>query len=219
MALKNSRSQTEIIESSQIALQNAETNPKIKPLMEALGYTTAKIDEGRALVKAAKSLYDSNLDLEEQRANAYKAFENKRTEIDAIYAKDRKKAKIIFKNNEVVLNDLGLVGTVPKSYVKWLEKVTLFYATLNEQKALLKPLAVVQITPEYVNVQLALTTALATFRGAYTQAKGNAQNATKTKNKAFVALEKWMSDFYAMARIALEKEPQLLESLGKLVKS
>ena len=36
MALKNSKSQVEILEISQIALQNAETNPMIKPLMEAL---------------------------------------------------------------------------------------------------------------------------------------------------------------------------------------
>ncbi len=40
-----------------------------------------------------------------------------------------------------------------------------------------------------------------------------------TKNKAFKDLEKYMSSFYAVARIALENEPQLLESLGKLVKS
>ncbi|MCI2227689.1 hypothetical protein MC378_00830 [Polaribacter sp. MSW13] len=58
MGLKNTRSQTEILETSRIALQNVETNPVIKPLMEALGYNTTKIDEGKAILNNAKNLYN-----------------------------------------------------------------------------------------------------------------------------------------------------------------
>ena len=36
---------------------------------------------------------------------------------------------------------------------------------------------------------------------------------------AFDAMDDWMSEFYAVARIALEEKPQLLEVLGKHVKS
>ena len=57
------------------------------------------------------------------------------------------------------------------------------------------------------------------LRAARVQSDGIAQNATKTKNSAFKELEKWMGAFFAIARIALEDEPQLLESLGKFVKS
>jgi len=41
----------------------------------------------------------------------------------------------------------------------------------------------------------------------------------KEKEKTFKDLEKWMGFFFAIARIALEDEPQLLESLGKFVRS
>lgn len=219
MALKNTRSQTEILESTKIALQNVETNPTIKPLMEALGYNTAKIDAGKALLQNAKTNFDTNQSLEDTRAKAYNAFELKRIEIDNAYTKDRKKAKIILKTNTLVLKELGLVGTIPKSYVNWLKKVSLFYNTLNAQPDLVSQLEVVQITKDHLKDVLTALNELENLRANYIQAKGNAQNATKTKNKSFTILEKWMSDFYAMARIALEEEPQLLESLGKIVKS
>jgi hypothetical protein len=48
---------------------------------------------------------------------------------------------------------------------------------------------------------------------------GESQEATRGKDKALAELEEWMSDFYAVARIAMEDQPQLLESLGLLVRS
>ncbi|WP_339886029.1 hypothetical protein [Polaribacter vadi] len=219
MALKNTRSQTEILESCRIALQNVETNPVIKPLMEALGYNTTKIDEGKAILNNAKTLYIQNQELEDARGKAYQTFEEKRVAIDLKYATDRKKAKIIFKTDPLILKELGLKGALPRTYVKWLETVSLFYNTLNTQTEVLAKLATLQVTAQSVTDQLAAINELEDLRAAYIQAKGNAQNATKTKNKAFKDLEKWMSDFYAVARLALEGEPQLLESLGKFVKS
>tara|TARA_R110002096_G_scaffold264711_1_gene458187 strand:- start:1088 stop:1747 length:660 start_codon:yes stop_codon:yes gene_type:complete len=219
MALKNTRSQTEILESCRIALQNVETNPAIKPLMEALGYNTTKIDEGKAILNNAKTLYIQNQELEDARGKAYQTFEEKRVAIDLKYATDRKKAKIIFKTDPLILKELGLKGALPRTYVKWLETVSLFYNTLNTQTEVLAKLATLQVTAQSVTDQLASINELEDLRAAYIQAKGNAQNATKTKNKAFKDLEKWMSDFYAVARLALEGEPQLLESLGKFVKS
>ena len=218
MALKNSKSQTEILESSKIALTNVETNPIIKPLMEDLGYNTAKIDEGKALLNQAKTQFNSNQALEDKRAQAYKAFEEAKTSIEVKYAKDRKKAKIVFRQNTLVLKELGIKGIVPKSYVKWLETVNLYYNTLNTQPNILNQLATLQITQQHVTDLLAELNELENLRATYIQAKGNAQNATKTKSKAFKDLEKYMSDFFAVARIALESEPQLLEALGKLVK-
>ncbi|MHB0755157.1 PQLLE family protein [Polaribacter sp. M15] len=219
MALKNTRSQTEILESCKIALHNVETNSVIQPLMEALGYNTAKIDQGKALLTTAKTLYISNREQEDAKGRAYQKFENQRNTIDSAYSLDRKKAKIVFKDNLTVFKELGLKGGLPRSYVKWLETISLFYNTLNNQPDVLSKLATLQVTPTHVTEMLTALDTLENARAAYIQAKGNAQNATKTKNKAFKDLEKWMSNFYAVAKIALAQEPQLLESLGKLVKS
>lgn len=53
----------------------------------------------------------------------------------------------------------------------------------------------------------------------YLLKKGESQDATKLKDSAFGEIDDWMSEFYAVAKIALEDNPQLLESLGKFVRS
>lgn len=49
--------------------------------------------------------------------------------------------------------------------------------------------------------------------------KGESQDATKLKDTAFGELDDWMREFYAVAKIALEDNPQLLESLEKFVRN
>jgi hypothetical protein len=39
------------------------------------------------------------------------------------------------------------------------------------------------------------------------------------KNAAFKKLDAWMREFYAVAKVALYDTPQLMEALGKQVKS
>ena len=46
--------------------------------------------------------------------------------------------------------------------------------------------------------------------------EGEAQQATKDRVAAMDALDEWMSDFVAIACIALEEIPQFLEKLGIL---
>lgn len=219
MALKNQRSQAAILENAKIALQNVETNPTIKSLMESLGYNAAKMAEGNTVLQTAKSSYDENQLLDDNKAKTSKAFEDKRIALNVNFVRDRKKARVILSDDTLVLKELGVAGGIPKTYVKWLENINQFYNTLKNQPELAAKLTSVQITPEYIIESLAGIAELESLRAARTQNEGITQNATKIKDKAFKDLDKWMGSFFAIARIALENEPQLLESLGKFVRS
>jgi hypothetical protein len=219
MPLKNSKSKTEILKSSSIALSNAEANPVIKHLMENLGYTKAKINQGKAILEEAKAQYQHNHTLDDEKASAYKAFNDKKVQLESTYAKDRRKVKIICKQDPLILKELGIKGIIPKSYAQWLATVRQLYSTLNTQPVLLNKLASLQITPAQITEALEAIHALENLKAAYILLKGTAQNATQTKNSAFKSLDNYMRTFFAVARIALEREPKLLEALGKRVRT
>ena len=48
---------------------------------------------------------------------------------------------------------------------------------------------------------------------------GEAQEATEVRDKTLDKLAQWISDFRAVAKVALEENPQQLEKLGILARS
>jgi hypothetical protein len=107
---------------------------------------------------------------------------------------------------------------MPVAYVKWLETVRKFYTTSIADVEIQTKLSRLKITPDDLNAAKALIPEVETLRAAYLKEKGESQDATTLKDAAFAKLDAWMSEFYAVARIALEDNPQLLEALGLIVK-
>lgn len=114
---------------------------------------------------------------------------------------------------------LSLDGTIPAAYVSWLETVKKFYTEVLADTALQTKLSRLKITVEDLNVANTLIGELETARAVYMKEKGESQDATKQKDAVFVQLDDWMSEFYAVARIALQDNIQLLEALGVIVRN
>ncbi len=83
----------------------------------------------------------------------------------------------------------------------------------------MEQLAQFMMTTEQVDEMLAKIETMEIAKIAYHKERGEAQKATQDKNQAFEILDKWMTSFYAMANLALDGEEQLMESLGKMVRS
>ncbi len=58
---------------------------------------------------------------------------------------------------------------------------------------------------------------VAAARKAFTDDRGEAQEATLEKDEALTKLDDWMDEYLDIARYALKKKPQLLEVLGVVV--
>jgi hypothetical protein len=76
-----------------------------------------------------------------------------------------------------------------------------------------------KVTSEDLNAANTLISELEAARSEYLKEKGESQDSTKQKDAAFATLDDWMSEFYAVARIALEDNLQLLEALVVLVRN
>jgi len=132
---------------------------------------------------------------------------------DDTYMQFIKVSRVAFKNNLNTAISLGLSGRRKSSFSGWLDQTQQFYLTVLENTDFQTALARFGITLEKLQEGKALVAAVVTAKQSKESETGEAQQATKTRDAVLDALEDWMSDFIAIARIALE-DTQLSETLG-----
>lgn len=199
--------------------ENISKNETLKNELAEYGYDSEEIAKGKVLYDIAAEKLDINKAETAEEKLAYDQFRKKFEALKKSYTIDRKKVKIIYKNEAATLSVLGVKGTVSIRITEFLDSVDTLYKQLRASEDLLRPLARLKITEEHITAQLEALEEVKTAYNAYTKEKGESQQATKDKDKALAYLEKWVREFYAIAKIALEDQPQLLESVGKFMRS
>ena len=214
--LRTSEAQT--LEQYRVAFENTASQPQISATMAEYGYDSATMAIGKALYDETRLSFDSNKKETDEEAAAYATFAAKEDQLSKIYAEHRKKAKVVFRNDTVTADMLEISGSLPQAYIKWLEIVKKFYNVALADSNIQSGLSRLKVTPNDLTAAQALIPEVEAARATYLKEKGESQDATTKKDTAFAKLDSWMREFYAVAKIALEDTPQLLESLGKVVK-
>ncbi|MGD1837583.1 MAG: hypothetical protein ACPKPY_05945 [Nitrososphaeraceae archaeon] len=219
MATKPKHSEVETLEQYRIALENAENQSEIAMMMTDLGFDSTVIAEGKSLLIKTRSAYDFNKTEDDETSAAYADFSGKKEQLENTFSMHRKKAKVIFRKDELTADKLAVSGTMPRTYIKWLEAAKKFYSVATTDTVIQTKLARLKITVDDLTAAKALIVELENARAEYLKEKGESQDATKAKDAAFARMDDWMSEFYAVAKIGLEDHPQLLEALGKTIKN
>ncbi|MFK8266677.1 hypothetical protein [Capnocytophaga cynodegmi] len=199
--------------------ENISKNELLKNELAEYGYDDQEIAKGKALYDNAAQKLNLNKTESAEEKMAYDTFSKKFEELKKTYTTDRKKAKIIFKDEDTVLTVLVIKGVMSIRINGLLEDIDTFYKQLQAKEELRTPLKRLKITDEHIAGQLKALTEVRQAYLQYTNEKGESQQATKNKDAAFAELEKWVRGFYSIAKIALEDQPQLLESLGKFMRN
>lgn len=216
---KKNISEAKTLEQYRVTFENTELQPQIASTMAEYGYDPATIAVGKELYDKVRLAYATNKNETDETFAAYAAFENKRKQLNDIYSAHRKRAKVVFREDPVTANKLGIAGAMPKAYLSWLETISKFYDKTTTDVALQTQLSQLKITLDELNAAKALLPEVESLRAVYLKEKGESQDATTIKDIAFAKLDDWMRKFYAVAKIALEDNPQLLEAFGKTIKS
>lgn len=219
MTAKRKTSEAQILEKYRIALTNVLNQTEIANQMAQFGYDTTKIEIGNQLWQQANNAYNTNISEDDETLEAYATFSNQKKQLAKTYNLHRKKAKIIFRKKPVTLEKLAVTGTKPQAYINWLETLKKFYSTANTSAEIQEQLQTLNISQEEITNTITQINNLESARANYLKEKGESQDATKAKDQAFAKIEDWMRDFYAVASIALEDQPQLIEALSKQIKS
>lgn len=213
------RTEEQIMENFRVTLANLVNQPTIAITMAEYGYTTEKNAVGKQLFDSAINAINFNKQEDNETIAERANFDNKLSAITTIYASHRRKAKVIFRKDPVSLKQLGLSGAYSRTYVKMVEVMKSFYNGILSNPAHIALLAEFKITEQEITNCITEISALETTRQLYLKEIGESQEATKVKDKAMLNLVEWMDDLYAVAKIAMDDKPQLLESIGVFVRS
>ena len=94
-----------------------------------------------------------------------------------------------------------------------------FYQVLQDKPELTARIVRLKVTEEELTNTPAAITEVEKARANYLLEIGESQVATKEKDAAIAKLDNWIREFNAVAKIAFEDQPQLLEVLGILARS
>ncbi|QIA08824.1 hypothetical protein [Draconibacterium halophilum] len=219
MASKLKNTEAALLENYRVALENAESQPEIAQELNEIGYSPEVISEGKAIYEETRLAYDTNKTEDDETSVASATFKEKRKELEDFFIVHRKKARVIFRNDEVTQEKLAIDHYPSGAYVKWLEQVKKFYTVAASDTEIQNKLARLAISVDEISQGNTLVSEIETARANYLREVGESQDATKAKDQAFMKLANWMQDFYAVAKIALEDKPQLLEALGLTIRS
>ena len=212
-------SEAEILDQYRIALHNARHQSAISQILDEFGYGQDSLAEGDARLAAARSAFDKSRTEKSEASAAHHVFSTKKDQLIDMYALDRRKARAVLSKDPVTAKELAIVGNTPRSYIRVLEAARTFYSISLANPEIQGKLARLKITPEHLSQANTFLGEVETARANYFKELGEAQQATKYKDEAFAEIDDWMKEFYAIAKIALEESPQLVESLGRLVRS
>ena len=209
--------QTEKLEFSRVSLNNARTNPEISALLAARGCDTEMLNQGQQLLINAFNAYNDCSDKKHNRKAIYENLMKKLAALEALYSGHRQLARSLFADDPVTADKLGLLKTLPKKYIDRLGIMKTFYTDASAAN-IQEILARFNITGDDIQNALALITEIENLKALHVNEKGEVQVASKAKRKALKELDKWMRQFFIVAKVAFREEPQYMEALGKVVK-
>ena len=213
------RSIDTLLNDAQVAIANTLNNSEILKAVEDFGYTNAKIQQGKALYnKAAAAQLEQTTEAGGQVAATATLNDTLETARKS-YMRFVKVARIAFKRDPGMSTLLDLKGERKRSLSGWLAQANQFYKNALSDKSVLSALKEFGITEQKLKVGLNEVKAVEDANLAQEKEKGEAQAATKKRDAAIDELQEWLSDYVAIAKIALEENSQLLEGLGILARS
>ena len=185
MATKRTLSEAEALEQYRVAFENIGNQTEIATIMADFGYNETLLTEGKTLLTKTRQAFDFNKKEDDETSEAYKNFTELKENLAKTYTLHRKKGKVIFRKEPTTLSKLALTGSLPTAYIKWLETVKKFYTVASSDSYIQSKLVRLKITTEEINGTIELITNLELARAEYLREKGESQDATKLKDKAF----------------------------------
>ena len=207
------------LNAAQLAINNSLSDAEIQARVAEYGYPATKLTAGKALYTAAVTAVNNAqaADGTQQQTTARVNAEEEKAR-DA-YQALAKVCRACFNNEPARLTMLQIGGKTPRTTAGFLTSaLTLFDNALGVAE-IKTALAEYGYTAQKLSSERAKIVEYDQANQAQEAAKGAAQQATRTQDKALSELDDWMARYLKIAKVALRDDRELLEKLGILSRS
>lgn len=192
---------------------------EVAALLAGYGIDAAYLDEGQALYGETLRLMDlQKQEYQEERA-AFDMYYAQKDEVERMLKTTRKLVKELSKRDPDLQSRLNLSPLSDLRIHDWIQTGMAFYNSLLLESGILEKLAKYNFTIERLTAEKQELEGLLQLRTRATLEKGQAQEATRQRNQKLEELEDYCNVLKTVVAIALADRPQLMESLGILVRS
>ncbi len=205
------------IESKLLFANSVITNagkPQLAEPLASYGYDETRLQEGSQLLANAETLQAAQKREYGEQYAATDALDAARTTANGFYMPHVKIARVALAKDRGLWESLLLTGDRAQSDSGWLKQAKTFYTNAIASPDVQEKMGKYNITLEKLQEGQAAVKDVELKLAAQLKEKGEAQQATVDRDFAFDDLQEWMSEFIAIAHIALEDKPQHLEMLG-----
>jgi len=197
-----------------MAIEGTLENPAIMSKLSKFGYTQKVLQEGSALVKEVKRLRTWQDEGYGMQKSATQQFQSARKEAHATYMRHLSIVRLDLDPQSEYWDVLKIKGPRKQTISGWLGQVTAFYDNIGRVQDILDKHG---ITEAEVAQAKAMIEAIDAYQVRQSKGKSERQQASVESRKALKAMQKWRSDFFYIARHALQDNKQQLEALGQVV--
>lgn len=212
--MNKNKSLDERLMNAQVAINNALENAQIKTYLEKYGYNDERLNKGMELFNTARTLQEKQKQEYGDQFELSEKLNKTVAEARKHYSKMRKIARVAFRDDAFVLKSLGILENTRSTLSGWLGQARQFYTVAVQKENILNGLSTYLITKEELETGNQAITEIEKLNVMQECEKSEAQQATLERDSSIDELERWLWDLQAIARIALEEKPQLLEMLS-----
>lgn len=205
------------LDAAETFARNLLADPYIVSEFTDIGRTQEELEQGQALVEAAQAAQRAQEREYAEQYDATEALQTARAAAERTYMRHLKLARIVFGRDAGARQALGLKGSRPENLSGWLDVARRFYANALASEDLLSVALRAGLTTEVLAAGKASVEAVAEAQRAQERETGEAQAATQARNAVLAALDAWLQEYSALARVLLSDEAaerQKLEALG-----
>jgi hypothetical protein len=199
---------------AQLAIGNALSDAEIQAPLSTLGYNAARLQAGRALYDNAMALHTAQRAEYGEQMAATVAFRSAWEGVRTAFMRHLKLARLALVQHPEAATALALYDRRQATWVGWAAQARLFYENLLARPDWVAALASYGQTEASLQGGRALLESAEAANQAQEREKGEARNATLERDVALDALDDWMVEFRAVARIAFADDVRQLDKLG-----